>query len=79
MRNTLEKCRQSAETERSQLITLVKNLEIKLAEQSHNGREDRWTLQQASATLTARAAALEREAEFNRNIIEREREQLKVR
>lgn len=79
MRNTLEKCRQAAEQERTQLLNLVRSLENKLAEQSCNAKEDRWALQQASATLTARAAALEREAEFNRKSIEREREQLKVR
>lgn len=78
MRNTLEKCRQCAEEERSQLLILVRNLETKLAEQNHNAREDRWTLQQAAATMTAKSNALEREAEFNRSIIEREREQLKV-
>lgn len=78
MRNTLEKCRQSAEEERSQLLTLIRNLEIKLSEQSCNAREDRWALQQAAATFASRATALEREGEFNRNSIEREREQLKV-
>lgn len=78
MRNTLEKCRQSAEEERSQLLTLIRNLETKLSEQASNAREDRWALQQAAATFTSRASALEREAEFNRNSIEREREQLKV-
>lgn len=78
MRTNLERCRESAEKDRSQLLALIRNLETKLAEQNHNGQEDRWALQQASATLTARAAALEREAEYNRKAIEREREQLKV-
>ncbi|KAG5896351.1 hypothetical protein JTB14_005829 [Gonioctena quinquepunctata] len=78
MRNALQKCRDSAENERAQLLALVRNLEIKLAEQSANAQEDRWALQQASATLTARATALEREAEYNRNSIEREREQVKT-
>lgn len=79
MRNSLEKCRQTAEEERTQLFVLIRNLETKLAEQNHNTREDRWAFQQASATLVARAAALDREANFSRNMIEREREQLKVR
>nr|XP_023014910.1 fas-binding factor 1-like [Leptinotarsa decemlineata] len=78
MRNTLQKCRDSAENERAQLMALVRNLETKIAEQSANAQEDRWALQQAAATLSARATALEREAEFNRNSIEREREQLKT-
>ncbi|CAH2003595.1 unnamed protein product [Acanthoscelides obtectus] len=78
MRNALEKSRESTEKERSQMMALVRNLELKLAEQRANASEDRWVLQQASATLTARAAAIEREAEYNRTIMEREREQLKV-
>nr|CAH7725765.1 unnamed protein product [Callosobruchus chinensis] len=78
MRKALEKSRESAENERSQMMALVRSLELKLAEQSTNASEDRWALQQASATLTARAAAIEREADYNRNVLEREREQLKT-
>ncbi|XP_028134917.1 fas-binding factor 1-like [Diabrotica virgifera virgifera] len=78
MKKTLEKCRESAENERAHLLSLVRNLELKLAEQSTNAQEDRWALQQASATLMARSKALEREAEYSRNLIEREREQLKT-
>lgn len=78
MRNTLEKCREAAENERSQLLSLIRNLETKLAEQNVNAQEDRWALQQASATLTARSAALEREMEYNKTINERERDQLMV-
>ncbi|CAG9833786.1 unnamed protein product [Diabrotica balteata] len=74
----LQKCRESAENERAHLLSLVRNLELKLAEQSTNAQEDRWALQQASATLIARSKALEREAEYSRNLIEREREQLKT-
>lgn len=79
MRNTLEKCRETTETERSQLLALIRSLETKIAEQNVNAQEDRWALQQASATLAARSAALDREVEYNRTINEREREQLKVR
>ncbi|GJQ79018.1 hypothetical protein Trydic_g179 [Trypoxylus dichotomus] len=78
MKQSLEKVRVSAETERSQLLTLVRTLEIKLAEQTQSAREERWAMQQAAATLAARSAALDREAEFNRACIEREREQLKT-
>ncbi|XP_057652983.1 fas-binding factor 1-like [Diorhabda carinulata] len=78
MKKCLEKCRESAENERSQLLSLIRNLELKLAEQNTNAQEDRWALQQATATLTARCKAIEREAEYGRNIIEREREQLKT-
>lgn len=78
MKQSLEKVRASAESERSQLLTLVRTLEVKLSEQTQNAREERWAMQQAAATLVARSAALDREAEFNRASIEREREQLKV-
>ncbi|CAH1155719.1 unnamed protein product [Phaedon cochleariae] len=78
MRNALQKSREAAENERAQLLGLVRNLEIKIAEQSANGQEDRWALQQATATLTARATAIEREAEYNKTVLEREREQLKT-
>ncbi|KAJ8916900.1 hypothetical protein NQ315_013369 [Exocentrus adspersus] len=78
MRNALEKCREASENERSQLLALVRSLETKIAEQNINTQEDRWALQQASATLVARSAALEREVEYNRTINEREREQLKT-
>ena len=78
MRATLEKAREIAETERVQLLALIRSLETKLAEQSQNSREESWALRQAAATLTARSAALDREAEFTRASLEREREQLKV-
>ncbi|XP_017780910.1 PREDICTED: uncharacterized protein PFB0145c [Nicrophorus vespilloides] len=78
MRLALEKSRDSADSERAQLMSLVRNLEIKLAEQSQNSREERFALQQAASTLTARTAALDREADFNRASIEREREQMKT-
>lgn len=78
MKEALEKCRESAELERSQLLGIVRNLEIKIAEQSSASREERWALQQASSTLAARAAALDREFEFNKTSVEREREQIKV-
>ena len=50
----------------------------KTGEQSQNSREESWALRQAAATLTARSAALDREVEFTRASLEREREQLKV-
>lgn len=78
MKQTLEKSRQSAETERAQLMGLVRTLEMKIVEQNQNAREERWALQQATATLTAKAAALDREADFNRSLLEREREQIKT-
>ncbi|KRT86084.1 hypothetical protein AMK59_1062, partial [Oryctes borbonicus] len=78
MRESLEKVRASAEAERTQLLTLVRTLEVKLTEQIQSAREERWAMQQAAATLAARSAALDREAEFNRTCIEREREQLKA-
>lgn len=78
MRTTLDKARESAETERAQLMGLISTLEMKLSEQIQNGREERWAMQQAAATLTAKSSALDRETEFLRNSIDREREQLKV-
>lgn len=74
----MEKARESAETERSQLMALVRTLEMKIVEQNQNAREERWALQQATATLTAKASALDREADFNRSLLEREREQIKT-
>ncbi|KAK9887647.1 hypothetical protein WA026_023726 [Henosepilachna vigintioctopunctata] len=78
MRNTLNKCRESAETERTQLLGLVASLETKIAEQNQAGREELWTLKQAMSTLAARSAAFDRETEFSRASIEKEREQLKA-
>ncbi|XP_018321776.1 trichohyalin isoform X2 [Agrilus planipennis] len=78
MRETLEKARESNDNERSQLMALVRNLELKLVEQSQNSREDRWAFQQATSSLVAKMAAADREAEFQRAAIEREREQLKT-
>lgn len=78
MKKTLEKAREMAETERAQLMGLVRTLEMKIAEQNQNAREERWALQQATATLTAKASALDREADYNRALLEREREQIKV-
>lgn len=78
MRAALVKAREITETERTQLMGLVRTLETKLAEQNQNSTEERWALQQATATLTARTAALDRETEFNRKLLEREREQIKV-
>ncbi|KAL3275778.1 hypothetical protein HHI36_020523 [Cryptolaemus montrouzieri] len=78
MRNALEKCRESAEMERVQMLGLVRSLETKISEQSHAAKEERWALQQAVSTLATRAAAFDRETEFARASIEREREQLKA-
>lgn len=78
MRKTLEKARESAETERAQLMGLVRTLEMKIVEQNQNAREEHWALQQATATLTAKASALDREADYNRSNLEREREQIKL-
>lgn len=78
MRAALDKVRDTTETERTQLMGLVRTLETQLAEQNQNSREERWALQQAAATLVARTAALDRETEFNRTLLEREREQIKV-
>lgn len=78
MKSALEKARAAAETERAQLMGLVRTLEMKIAEQNQNAREERWALQQATATLTAKASALDREADFNRSLLEREREQIKT-
>ncbi|XP_044745216.1 fas-binding factor 1 [Coccinella septempunctata] len=78
MRNTLEKCRESAEMERTHLLGLVGSLETKIAELNQSTREERWAMQQAVSTLAARSAAFDRETEFSRASIEREREQLKA-
>ncbi|XP_030766192.1 interaptin-like [Sitophilus oryzae] len=78
MRLSLEKCREQAEKDRSQLLALVRTLEQKISEQDHNAQEERWAMQQAAATLAARAVAFDREVEFSRTSIEREREQLKT-
>ncbi|XP_071050187.1 fas-binding factor 1 homolog [Onthophagus taurus] len=78
MKEALEKSRESTELERSQLLALIRNLEIKIAEQSQNEREERWALQQATAIFTARSKALDRETEYNRTALEREREEIKT-
>lgn len=78
MRITLDKAREAAETERSQLMGLIRGLELKLVEQTQNVKEERWTMQQAASTLVSRSAALEREAEYNRKSLDYEREQLKA-
>ncbi|KAF5287870.1 hypothetical protein FQA39_LY15646 [Lamprigera yunnana] len=78
MQLTLEKSREATDIERAQLMALVRSLEFKLAEQSHNFKEERWALQQAAAIFTARTAAFDREMEFARTSLDRERDQLKT-
>ncbi|KAF2887920.1 hypothetical protein ILUMI_18253 [Ignelater luminosus] len=78
MRTTLEKSREAAETERAQLMALVRSLEMKLVEQTQNAKEERWALQQAAAVLAARSTAFDREIEFTRASLEREKEQSKT-
>lgn len=78
MRLALDKAREAAETERSQLMGLIRNLELKLVDQAQNAKEERWSMQQAAATLVARSAAVDRETQYNRKSLEYEREQLKV-
>lgn len=78
MRIALDKAREAAETERSQLMGLIRSLELKLVEQTQNVKEERWAMEQAASTLVSRTSALEREAEYNRKSMEYEREQLKV-
>lgn len=78
MQSSLEKQRAANDAERAQLLTLVRTLETRVAEQTQATREERWALQQATATLVARSAALDRESEFAKRNLEREREQLKV-
>ncbi|CAG9761485.1 unnamed protein product [Ceutorhynchus assimilis] len=77
MRLALDKCREQAEKDRSQLLALIRTLEQKISEQNQNAQEERWAMQQAAATLAARAAAFDREVDFSRASIDREREQLK--
>lgn len=78
-REALERSREQAEKDRSTLFALVRTLEQKIAEQNHNAQEERWALQQAASTLAARSSAFDREMEFSRASIEREREQIKVK
>ncbi|XP_050301489.1 fas-binding factor 1 isoform X2 [Anthonomus grandis grandis] len=78
MRQTLDKCREQTEKDRSQLLALIRTLEHKISEQNLDCQEERWALQQAAATLAARSAAFDREVEFSRSGLEREREQLKT-
>lgn len=79
MQSSLEKQRAASDNERAQLLTLVKTLEIRLAEQTQAAREERWTLQQATATLAARSLAFDREMEFAKTNLQREREHIKVK
>ncbi|GLV46583.1 twitchy [Carabus blaptoides fortunei] len=78
MQSSLEKQRTVNDNERAQLLSLVKTLEIRLAEQTQAAREERWTMQQATATLAARSLAFDREIEFAKINLEREREHIKV-
>lgn len=78
MRLSLEKCREQADKDRSQLLGLVRTLEQKIAEQNRNAQEERWALQQTAATVAARSAAFDREIQFSRAGLEREREQLET-
>ncbi|KAH0998618.1 putative leucine-rich repeat-containing protein DDB_G0290503 [Dendroctonus ponderosae] len=78
MREALERSREQAEKDRSTLFALVRTLEQKISEQNHNAQEERWALQQAASTLAARSSAFDRETEFSRASIEREREQIKT-
>lgn len=78
MQISLEKQRAASDAERAQLLALVHSLETRVAEQIQGTREERWALQQATATVAARSSALDREAEFVRRNLERERDEAKV-
>ncbi|KAK5642506.1 hypothetical protein RI129_008673 [Pyrocoelia pectoralis] len=78
MRVALEKARETADAERVELMSLVRNLETKLVEQIQNTKEERWALKQSAGLLMARTTAFDREMEFARSSLEREREQLQT-
>lgn len=78
MKESLEKQRLASDNERAQLIALVRTLETRLVEQTQAAREEQWTLQQATATIAARALAMDREVEYIKNNLEFERQQLKT-
>lgn len=78
MQESLEKQKIVSDNERAQLLALIKTLEIRLVEQTQAAREERWTLQQATSTMTVRAIAMDKEIDYLKNNLECEREQLKV-
>lgn len=78
MQESLEKQKIASDNERAQLLALIKTLEIRLVEQTQAARDERWSLQQATAIMSARAVAMDREIEYLKKNFEHEREQLKV-
>lgn len=69
---------EKTETERTQLIELVRTLELKLASVEQSSSEQQWMFRQKSAVLDAERASFEREKVFIREKQEAEQRRIKV-
>ncbi|KAJ9585643.1 hypothetical protein L9F63_002563, partial [Diploptera punctata] len=76
VRENLEKQRIMSEEERKRLITLITELEQKLAEQKQSFEEEKWNLRQEVSRLEAATKAFERERERALQQIDREKQQI---
>lgn len=69
---------EKTEIERTQLIDLVRTLEMKLASAEQSSSEQLWMFRQKSATLDAERVSFEREKTFVREKQEAEEKRIKV-
>lgn len=75
---TVGKMVDKTETERAQLIELIRTLEIKLASAEQSSNEQQWMFRQKSAILDAERVSFEREKSFVREKQEAEQKRIKV-
>lgn len=74
----MNKVIENSEAERTQLIELIKSLEVKLSSIEQRSAEEQWAMRQRQATLDAERVAFERERTFIREKMEAEEKRLRV-
>lgn len=75
---TIDKMVDKTETERAQLIELIRTLEIKLAAAEQSSSEQQWMFRQKSAIFDAERVSFDREKTFVREKQEAEQKRIKV-
>ncbi|KAG4070377.1 hypothetical protein HA402_006519 [Bradysia odoriphaga] len=75
-KNRFEKLKENTETERVQLLEVVKTLETKLNSISQTSAEEQWSLRQQKASLEVERTSFERERNFAREQIARDEKRI---
>uniref|UniRef100_A0A336MK66 CSON002333 protein n=1 Tax=Culicoides sonorensis TaxID=179676 RepID=A0A336MK66_CULSO len=79
MENLMLKDKEKSDEERSQLLELVKSLEIKLNSLEQTSNEENWNLKQKFTALEVEKASFEREKTFIREQLTREQKRIEVK